>query len=144
MAVEVTIYTNKDWGRRVKCVPGLLDDACIEAFCYGYCHVMALELHERTGWPLIAVWYKSDTDLPGHIAVQHPDGWIVDVQGAYDEDPEGLEIKEMQPIDESDIMMWVERREYKRITKEMREMAALVADEVLENVRELAFVPEAV
>lgn len=65
-----------------------------EVFECGYCHALAAELHDRTGWrvvglqlpdrpyeggPPIPPWFRGDVD---HYAVQRPDGLIVDVRGA--------------------------------------------------------------
>jgi hypothetical protein len=70
-------------------------DTVEQVFEWGWCHALALELHERTGWPLVGLRgpdrpagagertppsYRGELD---HFAVQRPsDGHIVDVRGA--------------------------------------------------------------
>ena len=57
------------------------------AFKNGQCHALALELHSRTGWPLVGLdWDEhpdlEDTPVPSHVAVRHPDtGDVLDVGG---------------------------------------------------------------
>lgn len=54
-------------------------------FTSGWCHVLALEVHDRTGWPVVVV-----SDGPHgpvgwvHAGVQLPDGRVLDVRGAHD------------------------------------------------------------
>src|SRR4051794_37517203 len=59
-----------------------LDEAARLAFLGGHCHSLALALHERTGWPLIAIDHRSD-GVCAHVAVQRPDGKVVDIAGAH-------------------------------------------------------------
>lgn len=60
------------------------------AFSNGQCHALALAIHGRTGWQLVALdWIDLDPDdyngydrAPGHVAVQHPHtGDVLDVRG---------------------------------------------------------------
>ncbi len=60
---------------------GKLDERAWLAFIYGQCHGLALALHNRTGWPLVAV--VDDNGACGHVCVRRPDGQIVDVTGAH-------------------------------------------------------------
>ena len=61
----------------------------LEAFGNGDCWLLADELHKRTGWPLVAVGnedeWEVEPDKRGwvHVAVLHPDGRVIDVQGAH-------------------------------------------------------------
>jgi hypothetical protein len=61
------------------------DEAALLAFLGGHCHSLALALHERTGWPLVAVDQRSD-GVCVHVAVRRPDGTIVDIAGAHTPD----------------------------------------------------------
>lgn len=61
---------------------------------WGYCHALAVELHDRTGWPVVGLRgpdrpYDGGSRIPPgyrgeieHFAVQRPDGLVVDVRGA--------------------------------------------------------------
>jgi hypothetical protein len=60
---------------------GRLDDRAWFAFIYGQCHGLALALHNRTGWSLVAI--VDDTGACGHVCVRRPDGAIIDVTGAH-------------------------------------------------------------
>ncbi|SFW50377.1 hypothetical protein [Amycolatopsis australiensis] len=54
-----------------------------DVFDYGYCHGLALALHEETGWPLVQLEFDGD-EL--HYLVRRPDGMLVDAHGARPED----------------------------------------------------------
>lgn len=60
---------------------GKLDPAALLAFLGGHCHSLALALHERTGWPLVA--FDNGRGECVHVCVQRPDGQIVDITGAH-------------------------------------------------------------
>ena len=60
---------------------GELDCGALLAFTGGQCHGLALALHERTGWPLVAV--DEPTGACAHVCVRRPDGLLVDVTGAH-------------------------------------------------------------
>jgi hypothetical protein len=69
-------------------------DTVEDVFEYGWCHALAIELHDRTGWPTVGLQlpdrpYDGGPPIPPHFrgdvvhyAVQRPDGLIVDVRGA--------------------------------------------------------------
>lgn len=71
-------------------VPGVLDHAARDAFGRGACGALALALHEKTGWPLIAVT-DSHNVAEGragggsalHYAVRTPEGLLLDVDGLH-------------------------------------------------------------
>ena len=60
---------------------GELDQRAWLAFIYGQCHGLALAVHRRTGWPLVAV--VDHDGVCEHICVRRPDGQIIDVTGAH-------------------------------------------------------------
>ena len=60
---------------------GRLDTASWLAFLGGHCHSLALALHARTGWPLVAIDNASGECV--HVAVRSPTDRIVDVTGAH-------------------------------------------------------------
>lgn len=79
---------------------GVVDGDATFAYTTGQCHALAFALWERTGWPLVAVGLARclhDFDdacirrpLGGvcpcqieHLCVQHPDGRLVDIDGAW-------------------------------------------------------------
>lgn len=59
-----------------------LDEAALLAFLGGHCHSLALALHERTKWPLVAIRRQRDGACI-HVAARRPDGRIVDIAGAH-------------------------------------------------------------
>lgn len=144
--MNVQLFTNKHWGNKVECVPGVIDDAAIEAFSYGHCHVLALALHEATGWPLVAIWYDDaprEDDIPDHVAVRNPsNGKLVDVSGAYydSQSPDysgyGAGIAEVELIDDEVIYDWIDWGSYKGITDESRNLAQSIVGLILKESEE--------
>lgn len=81
---------------------GVIDEAAVTAFRNGQCHALALAPHERTGWPIVASGPSEccyDEDCPDtndsagvcdcqvqHLAVERPDGYLVDIEGARPRD----------------------------------------------------------
>lgn len=71
--------------------PGVLDANAERAFLYGACAALALALHDRTGWPLVALTDAHnvlDGQVGGgsclHYGVRRPaDGAFIDVLGAH-------------------------------------------------------------
>lgn len=60
--------------------PGVLDRRAVAAFTLGQCHGMALALHERTGWTLVAAY---DTQgVCQHVLANAGDDRFVDITGA--------------------------------------------------------------
>jgi hypothetical protein len=53
------------------------------AFSTGQCHGLDLALHERNGWPLVAIDNADGTRA--HVCVRREDGALVDVSGAHSE-----------------------------------------------------------
>lgn len=140
--VKVTLYTNKNWGAEVECVHGVINDAALEAFHYGYCHVMALELHKFSGWPLIGIWYNGDNQnddhVPGHVAVRHPNGYIVDIYGAYEEDPGDFEITDTAEMYEEDVYALCDNG-YKDIDPEAKALAESLVEAILDEVDQFLY-----
>ena len=66
-----------------------IDETVVALFTGGHCAALALALHDRTGYPLVAVAPASETPDPHnggicHVAVQPPDAGpheIVDILG---------------------------------------------------------------
>jgi RNAse (barnase) inhibitor barstar len=48
-------------------------------YLFGYCHFLALAIHEKTGWPMMA-WVDSD-EIPTHVCVETPEGLLLDIDG---------------------------------------------------------------
>lgn len=82
---------------RFDLTPGVLDGAARHAFTMGACAALALALHKRTGWPLVAITDHHNASRPEggglpqagwgsslHYGVLHPSGKFVDVDGAQD------------------------------------------------------------
>jgi hypothetical protein len=72
--------------------PGVLDGYAKRAFTYGACAALALALHDRYGWPLIAVTDAHNIygDRAGagsalHYMVRHPSGKLLDVDGFHED-----------------------------------------------------------
>lgn len=82
-------------GEPTRVTPGVLDEAAEFAFSHGQCHAFAQALHERTGWPIVAVGHDECNyniscaqfeDDPcdcqiNHTGVRTPDGKFADVYG---------------------------------------------------------------
>lgn len=73
---------------------GVLDGYARRAFKYGGCGALALALHDATGWPIVAITDHhnvfEDRQAGGgsalHWTVRHPDGRLIDIDGAHDHD----------------------------------------------------------
>ena len=72
--------------------PGVLDGAAEHAFKYGACAALAIVLHDRTGWPIVAITDahnvydgKAGDASALHWTVRRPDGLLVDVDGPHEE-----------------------------------------------------------
>lgn len=63
-----------------------LTDDDRDVFTQGECGVLAWDLHERTGWPVVIASDGGDGTTFGwtHAGVQRPDGLVVDVEGVHD------------------------------------------------------------
>lgn len=57
-----------------------------DLFEWGYCHALALALHELTEWPIVGLWSAGRSGGLDHYVVQRPDGALVDVRGAHAQD----------------------------------------------------------
>ena len=71
----------------VKPIDFHFDEGAVELYTNGFCHALALALHERTGWPLVAIWgMEGRRPCLAHVAVEHPrsPNAIVDVRGVRD------------------------------------------------------------
>lgn len=55
-----------------------------DVFENGYCHALALAIHEQTGWPIWSLKCPKGEDE--HFLVCSPSGYLVDVRGANDPD----------------------------------------------------------
>lgn len=74
--------------------PGVLDGIAKRAFKFGDCDILAVALHDATGWPIVKITDKhnvfDDGEAGGgsalHYMVRHPDGGLVDVDGLHSED----------------------------------------------------------
>lgn len=70
----------------LKVTPGVVDDHARELFLYAQCQMLALALHEMTGWPLWVAEQRlrSGTWAWAHVAVQTPAGLWLDIEGLRD------------------------------------------------------------
>lgn len=73
----------------VQVIPGAWDDTARFAFSAGHCHSFAMALHDRTGWPILAMSgkYSGYTNLQ-HMVVVMPDGKWLDARGIQEPDRE--------------------------------------------------------
>lgn len=72
---------------------GEIDNAARNIFSMGGCHILAVAIHDETGWPIVGV---TDPDnvfgdrLGGgscvHYCVKAPDGKLIDIDGAHTEE----------------------------------------------------------
>lgn len=63
---------------------GELDDRARLAFTNGQCHGMAMALHEKTGWSMVAIDHL-DAGCQ-HVCVRREDGRLIDIRGAHEAD----------------------------------------------------------
>jgi len=58
-------------------------DGIVTVFQEGYCHALALALHDATGWPIwsLKIAKGSDRGYDEHFLVADPDGNLLDVHG---------------------------------------------------------------
>lgn len=47
----------------------------------GWCSVLAIAIHKRTGWPIVGVFEPWEERVPMHVACRAPDGSYVDARG---------------------------------------------------------------
>jgi hypothetical protein len=74
----------------VQLTPGVLDGYAKRAFKYGACAALAIALHDRTGWPIVAITdaHNVEAGKAGggsalHWAIQAPTGQILDIDGSH-------------------------------------------------------------
>lgn len=76
--------------------PGVLDGYATRAFKYGACAALAIAIHDRYGWPLIAVTdahnvydfghgQEAGAGSAMHYMVRHPNGKLLDVDGLHND-----------------------------------------------------------
>lgn len=72
--------------------PGVLDGSALGAFKLGDCDILAVALHDATGWPIVAVTDAHNVcegvacmGSKMHWMVRHPSGRLLDVDGLHDE-----------------------------------------------------------
>jgi hypothetical protein len=63
---------------------GILDDRALLAFTGSQCHGLALAMHRRTAWPMVAVDNSGGECI--HICVRDAENRLVDVTGAHTDD----------------------------------------------------------
>ena len=69
-------------GGEVEITLGVLDESAEYVFSAGHCHALALAIHERTGWPLLAMSGRHSLRANlQHMVVVMPDGKWLDVNG---------------------------------------------------------------
>lgn len=77
-----------------KLTAGVLDEYARGAFKLGACGALAIAMHDELGWPIVAITdahnvFEDGTAGGGsamHWVVRAPDGKLVDIDGAHDED----------------------------------------------------------
>jgi len=98
--------------------PGRFDNAAREACTLGHCHSLALALHRRFGWPMVAI---LDDEGPMHIAVRLPDERLLDADGCYFSESHllsryGTSYQRdltLRPIDEQEILRLPETEDWR-------------------------------
>ena len=61
---------------------GVVDSEAINLYGYGFCTLLALTIHRKTGLPLVLFTTKYENNSwSGHATVQLPDGTLLDIQG---------------------------------------------------------------
>lgn len=111
--------------------PGELDAYAEDALLRGACMGLAIALHDRTGWPIMAVTEaynvydgRAGGGSAAHWMVRRPDGMLIDVLGAhteedvlweYDNGEEGEDAIVIAPSSRANAMEWYEDTEASRI-----------------------------
>lgn len=63
-------------------IPGVVDDQARELFLYSACFLLALAVHDRTGWPLLIAELRHDEEWSWvHAGVRTPGGLWLDLDG---------------------------------------------------------------
>ena len=62
---------------------GIVDHDADRLFTHGHCHSLAFALHKLTNWPIYGVVYDFADNMPGHVLVLSPEGWL-DINGLLD------------------------------------------------------------
>jgi hypothetical protein len=142
MKTVFTLPTNSEWFPTVQVTLGILDTAATVAYSQGWCHIMMKAISEHTGWTdqWGAFTYKSAD--PCHVAVQRPDGLLVDVQGIIsvdettilDTDGDPMNIK-WRPLDGSEIAHWWDGIPF---TDDALHVARSLVEPVLDRARDCA------
>lgn len=70
--------------RAFEVTPGVIDAESVRAFMTAQCHALALEIHDRTGWPLVGL--TDEFGEVGHVMIRTPSGRLLDITGAWDAD----------------------------------------------------------
>lgn len=87
----------------IELTPGVLDENARKALTTGHCAAFALEIHKKTGWPVVGTFEKgvwdgdSAEDINAaydqyddiafiHSMVRTPDGRLLDVEGLHTDD----------------------------------------------------------
>jgi hypothetical protein len=70
----------------VEISPGRIDSEAISWFKWGHCALLALDVHAKTGWPLVIVRTDMKTDNGTamiHTLVRTPDNKLLDIEGPH-------------------------------------------------------------
>jgi hypothetical protein len=69
----------------IRVTPGVIDDMARELFLYGMCHVLAMAIHEQTGWELAVAERQGPAGDWAwcHLGVHCPKDWphFLDIEG---------------------------------------------------------------
>ncbi len=75
--------------------PGVINETALHVFTLGGCDALAIAIHDKTGWPIIAITDAHNVygDRAGggsamHWMVKHPNGKFLDIDGIHD--PEAI------------------------------------------------------
>jgi len=125
--------------------PGHFDDEAREACTLGHCHSLALALHRRFGWPMVAV---MDDKGPMHIAVRLPDERILDAEGCFFDESHFLSTYgtsyqrdlSLRPIDEEEVLALPDAEDW-RVPRV--ELAATWIEELLAATHPSMTLPDA-
>lgn len=84
--IDLAFPTQRRSLTRVVLRPGVVDEDARELFSFGYCHLLAAALYERTGWPLVVI-EQAKPSLGGawgwaHVGILTPAGLFLDIDGA--------------------------------------------------------------
>ena len=93
------------WGDRHALPVDCEDQFVIEAFTTSQCHSLARAIHRLTGWQLCVMGRVEGpvAEAGDHVVCRMPDGRLVDIEGAWDQNDRWKHMRAVTPVSESTV-----------------------------------------